>query len=145
MSEPINLDLIELRCKLRGWECTRGGYGGVRSVTVSTPATWCAMWESGVSLGEPPDILTAPRWTLEKLLSEPPKGWIGMTLKGDGPAGVLALGWNSKTEEREVTAVIFVGSSGPTVRLSVEHTDDLARFAERHRAAAELAIIIAEI
>lgn len=137
MSKPVDIDLIELRCKLRGWECTRGGYGGVRSVTVSTPATWCAIWESGVSLGETPAILTAPRWTLDRLLSDPPKGWCQHKQYGRG--------WLCWGDGNFVCVSVAQGLRKLRVGTHVGATDDIARLAERHKAVAELALIIAEI
>ena len=151
MPEPIDLDLVELRCKLRGWTLVRA------PATCPRPDAWIARDAHGITVAshgytvEIPypgtALLTAPRWTLERLLSEPPEGWrVVPPADPDTAVHVLARG-----DDPEATRVAlgFVDSHGLLVSANVPGAavgpEGLARLAERHKSAAELALILAEV
>ena len=146
MSEPINLDLVELRAKLRGWECERRA----NRLNVWGPAGWIWFdsWAyGGDAVAKHGPLLTAPHWTLERLLSEPPEGWrVVPPADPDTAVHVLARG-----DDPEATRVAlgFVDSHGLLVSANVPGAavgpEGLARLAERLKAAADLALILAEV
>lgn len=152
MTTSIDLDLVELRCRIRGWTLVRAPANCPR------PDAWTVRDGDGIvvaSHGYTLDyarptgtaLLTAPRWTLERLLSEPPEGWrVVPPADPDTAVHVLARG-----DDPEATRVAlgFVDSHGLLVSANVPGAavgpEGLARLAERHKAASELALILAEV
>ena len=147
MTAPIDLDLVELRCRLRGWKCVRFVEDGIDCVSVEcrfggeiilgaggvfgTISPWNTPAHKRIEA-----LLTAPRWTLERLLSEPPEGW-----RYDAQGGYLS--WS---EDECITAVFFPGrvlwDFDTAMRM---RGSDAAAFAAKLKAAAELALILAEV
>lgn len=153
MTSPIDLDLVELRCRLRGWTCERFvedsadyasiecKYGGELVLGadgfIHREYGWNTPAHKRIE-----DMLLVPRWTLDRLMSSPSDGWscIGVQLVWGDVVG--------DTERHEVVASVqrWDGKFGLDVSVFGDAgPDDLARFSERLKATAELALIVAEI
>lgn len=158
MTTPIDLDLVELRCRLRGWKCERFTEDGADYVSVECRyggefVLGADGWVGRESGWDTPAhkrieaMLLAPRWTLDRLLSEPPEGW-RVVPPADPDTAVHVLAWGDDPEAVRV-ALGFVDTHGLLVSANVPGAavgaDGLARLAERHKAAAELALILAEV
>lgn len=155
MTTPIDLDLVELRAKLRGWTVLARGREKIDIHTPAGSAELCSWGEIDCdehTLAEHIPTLTAPRWTLERLLSVPPEGWrvakagIGRALKWGGPW----LWGDDEWEDYEVACSVVVLPDPARILLRTtvapaSGPEGLARLAERHKAAAELALILAEV
>ena len=140
MSELIDLDLVELRCRLRGW-AVLPGYG---EVCVKRPEgdLWLRLDADPTTLRGDAAMLALPRWTLDRLMSDPPEGWTciaGQLSWGD----VVAV---TRRHEIEASIANWQGNLGLDIGVYGDAgPDELARFAVRLRAAAELALILAEV
>lgn len=158
----VDLDLVELRCKLRGWKCERFTEDGADYVSVECRyggefVLGADGWVGRESGWDTPAhkrieaLLTAPRWTLDRLLSEPPEGWRVLRESHSHDhrrRGRLAWGRDLGIAHREVVAEVVVFSTDvfcvPQIA-PAEGPTELARLAERLKAAAELALILAEV
>ncbi len=154
MSEPIDLELVKLRATVRGWvfesndpdsALVKCGYGGWIVFCAGRPP-----WRECDKRIEA--TLTAPRWTLDRLLSEPPEGWTHQRT-WNTPGDILAwLTWGgsmrAESGRHEVTVIVERSPDAlrmfPSIFGGAGH-EGLARLAERHKAAAELAYIPAEV
>jgi len=146
----IDLDLIKLRATVRGWrfeqfddpeqihiECKYGGWLMFQSgkrIRREHP------WSDTPAHKRIEATLTAPRWTLARLLSEPPEGW-----RSEGEV----MRWGGNEVGSEVSVFVGTASDGAlfvsTVVDNYARATEVARLAERYKAAAELALILAEI
>lgn len=150
----IDLDLVELRAKARGWRVERvreylGGHQYVDHVSVYTPqgriwADETGEWGNDAVASEPHEhIIAAPRWTLDRLLSEPPEGWVY-------EARYERLMWRSDPGEPSLSVTWEHGGKwlGWEWHFDVAtdcYTERLPAFARQAQAAAELALILAEV
>lgn len=162
MSDPIDLDLVELRAKVRGWPvlpgedelCVETPHG---DVWVQADGTAYSVFASADSRGPRCPVialLTAPRWTLARLLDSPPEGWRVMGRMGPNRGTVLGwgdrVGWLEPPEDSAELMVEVRKGAGRCVMYAHPHGYhdggySFARLAERHKAAAELALILAEV
>ena len=150
MSEPIDLDLVEMRCRIRGWACERHS----NRLHAWGPAgwVWFDSWAyGGDAVAQYGPLLTAPRWTLDRLLSEPPEGWRvvdHVTPRRRYWQALLAWGESYSEHNHELSCALGAHPQSllsVTVNQTCASHADLARLAERHKAAAELALILAEV
>lgn len=165
MTTPIDLALVELRCKLRGWKSYRLNagedgdtiaveckYGGLVGFDADGQRTYEEAWNTPAHK-RIEALLTAPRWTLERLLSEPPEGWRfeRCPCGNVGHPGWLHWGeeirrpFDTQNALHEVTLEVVVGESGVTTKPFVAASRHQGRLAEAFKAAAELALILAEV
>lgn len=146
MSEPIDLELVKLRATVRGWvfesndpdsALVKCGYGGWIVFCAGRPP-----WRECDKRIEA--ILTAPRWTLARLLSEPPEGW---TYDKDDDS--LVYGLDQETNEYDIAFLLERDEGAVSWRLLAADIclgrEDLASLGRELKAAAELAYILAEI
>lgn len=156
MTPSIDLDLVELRCKLRGWTIYSRQPGEICVIVPERPgyagAVICANGADVHETGQKSaDILTAPRWTLDRLLSEPPEGWRvvdHVTPRRRYWQALLAWGESYSEHNHELSCALGAHPQSllsVTVNQTCASHADLARLAERHKAAAELALILAEV
>ncbi len=154
MSEPIDLDLIKLRATVRGWrfeqfddpeqihiECKYGGW--IVYQTGRLPRREHP-WGNFSAHKRIEATLTAPRWTLDRLLSEPPEGW---TYDKDDDS--LVYGLDQETNEYDIAFLLERDEGAVSWRLLAADIclgrEDLASLGRELKAAAELAHILAEI
>lgn len=152
MSEPIDLELVKLRATVRGWVFERPDddtvgvqckYGGWIVYQTGRLPRREHPWGNFSAHKRIEATLTAPRWTLDRLLSEPPEGWVYearherlMWQGDDGDSLCLSVSWCHDVD----------GWLEWDFNLATErHHHDLAAFAGQLKAAAELALILAEI
>ena len=137
----IDLDAIEARAKARGWRFQRtkehlGGYEYAKTINAWTPegriwADETGEWGGDDAASERHEaIITAPRWTLADIVASPPEGW---TAKYDGERAEFYA---------EGIAVYFGGPQLPWA--SVDDADPIT-LAKRHRAVAELLVLLGEV
>jgi hypothetical protein len=144
MSEPIDLGLVELRCRLRGWAVLPGE----GEVCVERPEgdLWLSLDADPTILRGDAAMLALPRWTLDRLITHTPEGWTANW----AAAGAVALDhWRDDTIEASV--IIGRESGGDRMLITsdvgwhVVGAAAIARLADRHRAVSELLIILAEV
>jgi len=81
MTTPIDLDLVELRCKLRDWDCWRRDVSTVQVTRHEDTAIFIVenchpLWGSGRRCNEPWAVeLARPRLTLADIIADPGDGW----------------------------------------------------------------------
>lgn len=131
----IDLDLVELRCKLRGWSCERLRQGRpIERVDVHRPQKTYRLYRDGrltPGLGLVTS-LTRPRLTLADIVSSPPEGWEARVVSDD-----LA-------RFDHADATVWFGS--PTEALIDDNrSEDLQRMAAAARAVAELLVMLGEV
>lgn len=144
MSE-IDLELVKLRATVRGWEIAREWPACV--IVRVPPGRLVWVQPEGAHLRNLTPVtmpeLVGPRWTLDRLLSEPPEGWVYearherlMWQGDDGDSLCLSVSWCHDVD----------GWLEWDFNLATERGHhDLAAFAGQLKAAAELAYILAEI
>lgn len=150
MTTPIDLELVELRCRLRGWPVSyRYPAEGPATCLVLRQGgrlVWVrpggATLRNGKSIDWPE--VTAPRWTLERLISEPPEGWRAVSGAPYFPKEKL-LEWGGSPHAPEMSMRILTKPKIDMDGVRWARPCTLARLAERHKAAAELALILAEV
>lgn len=152
MSAPIDIDLIELRCQLRGWTYERFDnpsqihieckYGGWLQIQPGKRVRREQPWADTTAHKRIEALLMAPRWTLERLMSSPPEGWSCIDLQ---------LVWGelvAETARHEIVAGVKLWDGKFGLDVSVygdAGSNELVRFAERLKVVAELALVVAEI
>jgi len=162
-SKPtIDLDLVKFRAKLRKWHiCDNVNTFAVYHPTadpteapkeVRFDARTGAILVSTSEWFE--EQLTGPRWTLERLFSEPPSGW---AVVRENDRNALAymnwgaehdgshFGWDTHEATIALRRFPLTGGIDALSVVSSAQGKGLTRLAERHEAAAELANILAEI
>lgn len=83
----VDLDLVELRAKLRGWECRRLKPGSpIERVDVVRPQRTLKVYRDGRMT---PGLglyacLTRPRLTLADIVASPPEGWTAVMSRYGG-------------------------------------------------------------
>jgi hypothetical protein len=107
MSTPIDLDLVELRCKLRDWYCWRRDVSTLevtRNEDTAIHLAWTCypLWPSGRRNDEAWAVaLNKPRLTLADIIADPGEGW---TVRHHGFDG-----WIFELTEPGSTVLVKVG------------------------------------
>ena len=144
----IDLDLVKLRAEVRGWPwddlgadlVVRAPHGVTVLVSDLCRPLPTEQWVW--------DLLTAPRWTLDRLIEQPPEGWVVS-------AGPYRYG--PKSEFYRLRAELAHGTTGARVKVNLCATGRLdvkpdtgswgkaRKHASAARAVAELLAILAEV
>jgi len=158
MSTPIDLDLVELRCKLRGWHCERYD-SEPKSVLARTPrgsnilvheiasgGSWWGKHDTPYRqrvYTEDKALLTHPRLTLADIIADPGEGW---TAAVDDDEGGHRFEWRAEygTYFLMRGATVSRGSDGDVsdaIGCSAQGAERIAA----HRAVTDLLIKLAEV
>ncbi len=151
----VDLDLVQLRATVRGWTHRRFVEDGIDCVSVLCKfGGILVLGDTGILNRVHPwgsaahacieAILTAPRWTLDRLFSEPPEGWRVAPVHDDED-GIVVLDWGGSQEEPEIRAAFGFVDGVPLATIDPAKSGRPAHLAERHRAAMGLAYLLAEI
>lgn len=154
----VDLDLVELRCKVRGWSCERvwadaesGQSEWAYALEITTPEGYLAIRDDGACEGALAyaQSLTAPRWTIDRLLQHPPDGWACIEQPPEPRPKVwyAIFVWGTMRFSRgdDVWEVQVHLSPSMAVTPSIDRASDHARLVERLKALSELTAIIGEI
>lgn len=139
-----DLDLVELRCRLRGWEWSLSGlcvrHKGRTIVWHERHRGWC---------GDPDALaaLTRPRLTLADLVASPPEGW---TSEPINDSGARMFGWgtvpgNPDNGVSTYAAVVGIHNDGRLIEPPEYLTRDYEQLLAAHRAVAELLVLLGEV
>lgn len=153
----IDLDLVDLRCKLRGWRCVRDVTArGEPFVDVHTPQRSMTFFADGIT-GYIPEsverILTRPRLTLEDIVASPPEGWRCVdrgTVNDDTPYPVWSWVMAEPDEPDHIGPSVEFARDG-TTRVWLARTSYGAewqrpdRLVVAHRAVADLLVLLGEV
>lgn len=153
-TKTIDLDLVELRCKLRGWQCFRQREGERLHVTspIGVTATiFNGVWKWGgedvgdVSIGDFRQILTAPRLTLAAIIADPGEGWTA-TSEYEGRGAMF----HRRNASGHILALIgWLGGKVTNDWCAISHIyRQPMKIAERincHRAVTDLLVKLAEV
>jgi hypothetical protein len=151
----IDLELVKFRATVRGYPCETDSTGLTvyRYPHDSASSPYMHFTARGGYQGDGLSdaeivALIAPRWTLDRLLAEPPEGW---TVDLVDDMGLAYLGWGLAPPIPEdcgggQTYIMFVTLRGSQLAEPPEClTTDLPSVIAGHKAAAKLAYILAEI
>lgn len=141
----IDFDLVELRCKLRGWKCVRPSHGGVeiydrrrRKIAVGLES-----W-SGVER----KVFNRPRLTLADIVANPPEGWkLEEVVDSSLDAfGFCRFEWRARYDMPDQSlshgACVVRYEDGRTAEaIGAVETERVAA----HRAVADLLVLLAEV
>lgn len=152
MGKAIDLDLVEMRCRVRRWTLVRA------PSTCPRPDAWVARDDHGIvvaSHGYTLDyarqhgtaLLIAPRWTVARLLSAPPAGW---TADEVDDLGLTFFGWGSVPSDpidglSTYAVLVSINGHGRLVEPPKFLTTDIDTLAAANRALLELLAALAEI
>jgi hypothetical protein len=139
MTTPIDLDLVELRCKLMGWRLFRyeDGTMYVRGeLGVCVAAFYAGRW-----VGAEYALMERPRLTLADIIADPGEGWTGQC-----GAETWVMEWRTYVDAPSDPWLVRlqVDEAG---RLSglLQYNLDTDWLIEAHRAVTDLLIKLAEV
>jgi hypothetical protein len=142
----IDLDLVELRCKLRKWSYARTDDAVSVWPNERTHAAYRAgetqpVWGSGRPQQEDWAVeLTRPRLTLADIIADPGEGW--HVVRHPEPA-YWGFGWGP---EPDLHAVVDVDDAGRLMESpTYSETLSLAEMVAAHRAVTDLLVKLAEV
>lgn len=153
----VDLELVKLRAEVRKWEAVT-----TRDSLTIIPTTihGSLIFLEGkglIATGRDGDLvaplLTAPRWTIERLFAEPPEGWTSERCPCGNAAHPGWLHWGREivpardqaSARHEATLEVMRFTEGMGCVPFIAGRGPAARTAEAMSAAAELAHILAEI
>ncbi len=132
MSDKVDLDLVELRAKLRGWRVERNDAFVYVYDSDARVATFPR--KSGGGWGVQSNPLTRPRLTLADIVAHPPEGWWH-----DG----AAFRWGEQIGGSNNTMMAVVDAK--TSNVAVARGLGVAYEAAAHRAIAALLVLPGEV
>lgn len=133
----IDLDLVELRCRLRGWRCERNDAFVYAYDGDARMATFPVQGKGGV-YGIQAHVFDRPRLTLADIVASPPEGWTASRIIG------CTLDWFWSPPGGGAGCVVRI--NGPRADgQPTFYMDDFEGRIAAHRAVAELLVLLGEV
>jgi len=159
MVSDIDLDLVELRCRLRGWEYERthahpGDSDWSLALDIDTPEgrVWCRDdgERGGFNCGLLDPVLFTPRLTLADIIAAPGEGWCSATMaltsiRRDGALVFHCMSWRQSAEEISPHVRLDVYLSGSTTPPLYAPGLTTPELLAAHRAVSDLLVRLGEV